>query len=56
MADGTLKNIEDITTEDSVLSYNVYDKCFEISKVIRTIKQNNNKDLIVLNFSDGTEV
>lgn len=56
LADGSLKNIEDVTTNDSVISYNTEKNCFETSKVVNTIKAATNKELIVLYFSDGTEV
>ena len=51
-----MKNIEEITTDDYVISYNTEKNCFETSKVLNTIKATTNKELIVLNFSDGTSV
>lgn len=56
LADGTKKAIEDITTDDYVLSYNTATKTFGESKVTGLFRLNTNQDLVVLNFSDGTEL
>ena len=55
MADGSLKNIEDIKVNDEILAYNENSKQISIDKVMHTFSfDNQNNDLVTLTFTDGT--
>ena len=55
MADGTTKRADEIEYGDAILSYNFETKQLE-SSVITDILKVNRKELITINFKDGTNI
>lgn len=56
MADGSYKNIEEVTEGDEVLSYNEGTGQFEKDLVTRTIIKHNSDDLVYLKLSNGVQI
>jgi hypothetical protein len=53
MADGTVKNIEDVQVGDKIYSYNIDTKTIEIDTVKHTYSLIQPTNCVVLTFNDG---
>ena len=56
MADGTTKNIEDITVGEEVMSLNEETGEFISQKITRTVVKHNSDDLVYVNLSNGARI
>lgn len=56
LADGSIKNCEDITFDDELLVWNFYEGKFDVSKPILILKPHVAPNYNLVEFSDGTKI